>query len=334
MRLPRLFTFAVAILLSSPVIGQIESPPPPPPPPPPPAEEIFVVVEQMPMFPGCEDEKNAQKRKSCAQEHLLRYVYENLEYPTIALENGVEGTAIVQFVVQEDGTLDQIKMIRDPGAGIGTAAVALVEKMNTDEIRWIPGKQRGNAVPVRFNLPIRYKLPDEQTDQARGGRSSEMPAPALRPDLPMEEVDGVLSPPPPPPPAPTPTATPQAYREVFKVVEQMPRFNSETCEAKEGRARKVCAEDAMRTTIYERLEYPAIAAENRVEGTVVAQAVVLRDGSLDEIKILRDIGAGAGNELVRILETMSAPGSWITGKQRGRPVPVLINIPIKFELDN
>jgi protein TonB len=137
-----------------------EAPPPPPPPPPPPKEEeIFKIVEQMPRFPGCEDIQGTQKEKEdCAKKKMLEFIYKNLKYPPIARENGVEGTAVIQFTVDKDGSITNIEIARDPGAGTGEAAKAAVEAMNNMPQKWTPGKQRGVPVKVLYTMPVRFKL--------------------------------------------------------------------------------------------------------------------------------------------------------------------------------
>ena len=75
----------------------------------------------------------------------------------MARENGVEGICYVSFVVGVDGKLGEIKLLRDIGAGCGREALRVIAKM-AKEKTWIPGKQRGKPVKVRFNLPISYKL--------------------------------------------------------------------------------------------------------------------------------------------------------------------------------
>ena len=90
--------------------------PPPPPPPKPKEEEIFKIVEQMPRFPGCENVAGDNKAKDdCAKQKMLEYIYKNVKYPPIARENGVEGTSVIQFVVDTDGTITNITVARDPG---------------------------------------------------------------------------------------------------------------------------------------------------------------------------------------------------------------------------
>ena len=136
-----------------------EEAPPPPPPPPPEEEEIFKVVEQMPRFPGCEEQGGSDKEKEeCAKGKMLSYIYKNLKYPAIARENGVEGMAVIQFVVAKDGSVTDINLVRDPGAGTGGAAQKVVESMNSMGAKWIPGKQRGRPVKVLYTLPVKFKL--------------------------------------------------------------------------------------------------------------------------------------------------------------------------------
>jgi protein TonB len=103
--------------------------------------EIFTVVEQQPEFPG-------------GQGELLAYLGKNISYPPIAQENGIEGTVVVRFVVNETGGISDIQIIRDIGGGCGKEAVRVVKSMP----KWKPGRQRGKAVKVYFTLPVRFKL--------------------------------------------------------------------------------------------------------------------------------------------------------------------------------
>jgi protein TonB len=141
-------------VVEAPPVQAAPPPPPPPPPPQPKVEEIFKVVEDMPRFPGCEDISSKDERKKCAEQKMLEYIYKNIKYPAIARENGVEGTVVITFVVEKDGTITDAKVARDIGAQCGQEALSVVEKMP----KWVPGKQRGRAVRVQFNLPVKFKL--------------------------------------------------------------------------------------------------------------------------------------------------------------------------------
>ena len=112
----------------------------------------------MPRFPGCEDLPSKEERKQCADKKMLEFIYKNIKYPAIARENGVEGVAVVQFVVEKDGSITDAKVVRDPGAQTGAEALRVVELMKDQAITWIPGKQRGRPVRVQFNLPVKFRL--------------------------------------------------------------------------------------------------------------------------------------------------------------------------------
>ncbi len=141
--------------------GQVDTPPPPPPPPAPPqvSPEVFKVVEEMPRFPGCEN-LGLENREllECSKAALLSYIADNLVYPKAVKANNITGMAVVQFTVETDGTLENIRVVRDPGSGAGEAAAAVVHKMNSDKKVWVPGKQRGRLVVVQYTLPVRFEV--------------------------------------------------------------------------------------------------------------------------------------------------------------------------------
>lgn len=126
----------------------------------PPLEEngSFVVVEEMPRFPGCEDIEDRNEKSSCATRKLLEFVYGNLEYPEEARDEGVEGTVVTSFIVEVDGTLSNFELKETIGAGCDEEALRVVELMNDMEVFWIPGTAEDEPVKVEFNLPVRFKL--------------------------------------------------------------------------------------------------------------------------------------------------------------------------------
>ena len=138
----------------------VNAPPPPlaPAPPAPPApeyEDIEIIAEQMPRFPGCEDvDLEEEAVDACATQKLFTYLKRHLDYPEIAAKNGVEGTAVVRFVVERDGSITDAEIVRDPGAGTGAEALRVVDGFP----RWTPGRQRGRPVRVQYNLPVRFRL--------------------------------------------------------------------------------------------------------------------------------------------------------------------------------
>lgn len=119
----------------------------------------YKTIDIMPRFPGCEDLDGTEREKaSCAKEKLVKYIYSNIVYPEEALKKGIEGTAVVQFTIAEDGYIEDIDLLRGIGYGIDEAAIELVESMNDMDEMWTPGIQNGRIVKVLFSLPILYKL--------------------------------------------------------------------------------------------------------------------------------------------------------------------------------
>jgi len=127
------------------------------------AEKKFVVVEIMPVFPGCETESNERAKKSCTEKKLLQYVYKNIKYPETALKNSIEGIVLVSFTVNEEGKLEQIECVKDIGGDCGAEIVRVMESMNEKNMVWTPGTQRGKAVKVKYNMPARFRLPSSKT---------------------------------------------------------------------------------------------------------------------------------------------------------------------------
>lgn len=136
--------------------------PPPPPPPPAPEEatvnEIFKVVQEMPSFPGCEGITDKAERKACSDKNLYEFLYKHISYPNIARENDISGMVYVQFVVERNGTVSNINIVRDIGAGCGEEAARVVNLMNEMGKKWSPGKQRNNPVRVLYTLPVKFQL--------------------------------------------------------------------------------------------------------------------------------------------------------------------------------
>ena len=142
----------------------VEEKAPPPPPVPvevePEAPELpFIRVEQMPRFPGCEDIAGGQEEKAkCSERKMLEFIYRNIKYPPIARENGIEGTCVIYFVVNEEGKVVDTSIKRDIGGSCGKEALRVINLMKSMPNKWTPGKQRGRRVKVQFNIPVRFKL--------------------------------------------------------------------------------------------------------------------------------------------------------------------------------
>ena len=103
--------------------------------------KVLDVVEQMPSFPG-------------GMSALMNYLNNNIKYPVIAEENGIQGRVIVQFIVGKDGHISDVKVAKSVDPSLDKEAVRVVKAMP----KWIPGKQNGQAVTVRYTLPVTFRL--------------------------------------------------------------------------------------------------------------------------------------------------------------------------------
>ena len=175
-----------------PITEQIKTPPPPPPPPPAPEvievvedeeeveetviestetdqdeiiiEEIevedefedidvpFAVIEDVPIFPGCESVAKSQRR-ACFQEQMNKHIRKNFRYPDIAQEMGIQGRVYVNFIIAKDGSITNIRM-RGPDKNLENEAARIIGRLP----KMTPGKQRGRPVRVPFSIPITFRL--------------------------------------------------------------------------------------------------------------------------------------------------------------------------------
>jgi TonB family protein len=134
--------------------------------------EVLKVADEMPRFPGCEElYDSVADRKKCADERLLQVIYRNIQYPLAARDSNIQGTVVVTFVVEKDGTVSNAKIAKNIGGGCGEEALRIINSMNEAGVRWIPGKNKGQPVAVSLNLPVKFKL-EEPKDYVLIGRDS------------------------------------------------------------------------------------------------------------------------------------------------------------------
>ena len=103
--------------------------------------KVFDVVEQMPSFPG-------------GPSALMQYLSSNIKYPVVAEENGVQGRVVCTFVVERDGSITDVRVVKSVDPSLDKEAVRVVKGMP----KWIPGKQNGSAVRVKYTVPVTFRL--------------------------------------------------------------------------------------------------------------------------------------------------------------------------------
>ena len=103
--------------------------------------EVYQIVEEMPEFPG-------------GMQKLMEFLSNNIQYPQVAREEGIQGRVFVGFIVEPDGSISNVKVQRGIGSGCDEEAVRVIKSMP----KWEPGKQRGQAVHVSYQIPINFRL--------------------------------------------------------------------------------------------------------------------------------------------------------------------------------
>jgi len=104
-------------------------------------EQFFVFVEDLPAFPGGDIAR-------------IKFLKNNIKFPVMAIEAGIQGTVYVSFIVEKDGSISHVNVARGIGGGCDEEAVRVIRKMP----KWSPGKQRSIPVRVKINVPIKFKL--------------------------------------------------------------------------------------------------------------------------------------------------------------------------------
>jgi len=355
-------------------------------------DEIFILVEDNASFPGGDDT-------------LRKYLKDHIQYPEMAKKNGIEGRVYLKFVVEKDGSITNIKVLRGIGSGCDEEAVRVVSNMP----KWNPGKQRRKVVRQAFNIPVKFSFEadvksseesnkDNNEDEIfkivenqpsfPGGADAEFkyfkenvkyPELAKKNDIEgiiyvwfVVEKDGSIT-------------NVKIQREIgggcdeeaLRVIKNMPKWNPGTQKGAPVRVRlfKVIqfsdsskTEDVFEGVEYDDIEeelpptnskedeifvfveynasfpggvdarmkylrenitYPKLAKESGIQGTVYLKFVVEKDGSITNVKVLRGIGGGCDEEAMRVVKNMP---KWNPAKQRGKPVRVQFNMPIKFVL--
>jgi len=112
----------------------------------------FAVIEDVPIFPGCERVKKSERR-DCFQEQMNKHIRKNFRYPEIAQEMGIQGRVYVNFIISKDGSITNIRM-RGPDKNLEKEAERIISKLPS----MTPGKQRGRPVRVPFSIPITFRL--------------------------------------------------------------------------------------------------------------------------------------------------------------------------------
>lgn len=193
-----------------------------------------------------------------------KYLSENLRYPEAAQEKGIEGTVIVAFVVNTDGAVSDIEILRGIGGGCDEEVYRIVK----GSPNWTPGMAGGKPVRSRMRLPLRFKL----AEPAPSGNSAN---PEFRPVALLPATDG--------------QDPSQENTEVFFDEQDTPPT-------------PIGGMEAWQRHLSENLTYPMSARMKGIQGTVLVSFIVNTDGTVEQVELVRGIGGGCDEEALRIIK--------------------------------
>jgi TonB family protein len=291
--------------------------------------EVFTVVEQQPEYPG-------------GQEEMSKFLSKNLRYPVDAVEKEQQGKVFLKFVVDTEGEISNIKVLKSAGPGLDEEAVRVVGKMPT----WKPAKQNGRKVNAEYVMPIEFILDGKENKEKLiliGGVEKDMSNKLYILDgeiisekefnsISPEKIkslnvikgqdaikmygekgkNGVLL---------ITTKKEEVIvklkqEEMFKKVDENPSFPGGNKE--------------MNKFISRTMRYPVKAQRENIKGKVFLKFLVQANGDITDIQILKGLGYGLDEEAVRIIKAMP---KWIPAKSVSENVNAYYNMPISFVLE-
>lgn len=112
----------------------------------------FTKPDRMPLFPGCDPSLPYEELKKCSVNQMYKYIFENVHYPALARDMGIQGMVVIEFMIDKNGQIKNLKILRELGGGINEESLKVVGNMPA----WTPGMEDGRIVKTTFVLPIKY----------------------------------------------------------------------------------------------------------------------------------------------------------------------------------
>ena len=245
------------------------------------AELVYQIVEQQPEYPGGTAE-------------LMRYLMRNIKYPAESRQRNSQGKVFVGFVIKKNGSIGDVDVVKTSGDDLLDAeAVRVVNAMPA----WVPGKQCGKEVNVRFTLPVIFRL---QGENVPASPSMNVAADS---DNSLPEVAAV-------------SYADENKEHAYQVVEVQPEFPG--------------GMNALMAFMRDNMKYPDECRKNNIQGKAYVRFVVAKDGAIRDVEIVKS----AGNDLLdaEAMRVVKAMPAWIPGKQGGENVNVYFTLPVMYRL--
>lgn len=298
-------TYLIAFLLLAGAVRGIAQNNDTPPPPPPPSvtvqtqtvardsSPVFTYAEQMPEFPG-------------GQNAFFEYLKNEIHYPPLAKEKNHQGTVYVQFIVEKDGSISNVKLMKGvkDAPELSEEAVRVIEAMP----KWTPGRMRGIPVRVTITQPVKFVLTKDSPQSPQKNI-----APQEQASRPASAADSL------PPMVKSGLVTDIGDTQIYSYAEHLAEFPGGS----------PAFEEYMRTNI----QYPKEARDKGRQGTVYVQFVVEKDGRISNAIAVRGVpdAPELSTEAVRVIMNMP---KWKPATMKGKVIRVSVTQPVNFSLPN
>ncbi len=257
-------------------------------------DTVYNIVEQMPEFPG-------------GAEAMMKSIAGNIKYPEAAIDKNIEGRVFVSFVIEKDGSVSNVKVLRGIGGGCDEEAARVISSMP----KWKPGKQKGEFVRVSYQIPIMFKLGQTNDEYKTTVKTviagdDEHSCKASTATFPDENMKDKMKP---------------NANGVYQIVEEMPRFPGDDKALMEY----------LQSNLQVPEKYKGDDAQYRLtEYRTFVRFVVTEDGSLSDINLIKKTEGfkDLDDEALRVVKAMP---KWNPGKMDGKPVKVYFNLPIIYK---
>jgi len=282
---------------------------------------LFSQTHPFAVHPDCDKTLEAEALKQCSEEKIISAIHEIIRYKHY--ENNQFSIVELEFDINDEGYIEPVRVNTLKGVDAQRDIEDALKNISYQMILK-PAEEEGITFFDNKKLVVKFTESDflEGADvKAEAAKAEEKILPENH-ILAKKYIDAF-----------TPTSINDIYKE--KEIDQKPRFFSLVCEELEGnhKVKKECADKKLLEFIYKNIKYPAIARENGVEGTVVIQLIVETDGTMSDVRVVRDIGSKCGAESLRAVNAIKDFTLWIPGILEEKTVRVQLYIPVNFRLE-
>ncbi len=251
-------------------------------------DTIYTIVEQEAEYPG-------------GKQALLRYVRYNCVYPATAQEYDIQGAVLLHFVVEKDGSVGEVKVVKPLHPDCDKEAVRVVKSLKC----FTPAKIQNRPVRSWFALPVRFSLVVVDSDTTSQGQN-----PIANDNHVLKNTEDLRTSQP-----ASGGKTSSQNEEILTIVEQHAEYPG--------------GEQALLNFFRSNIQYPAIAQEQDIMGTVQLRFVVEKDGSVGEVKVVKSLHPACDKEAVRVVKKLK---KFKPARHNGKPVRSWVTMPVRFAL--